>query len=105
MPKLPEPRSRPLLVRPGARFTCSGDGLCCTDLHALGPLTRTEVKLVTKLRPGSVIKHEELEQPCMRTAEGGGCAQLNEDGWCRIHVEDGPEHKPGGCRRFLRQFQ
>jgi len=100
MPKTPEPRARPLLVRPGARFTCSGDGLCCTDLHALGPLTRAEVKLVQKIRPGSVFMHEEVEAPCMRTAEGGGCALLNADGWCRIHVEDGPEHKPGGCKRF-----
>lgn len=100
MPKLAEPRARPLLVRPGARFACSGDGLCCTDLHALGPLTRAEVKLVRKLRPGSVIMHEDVEAPCMRTAEHGGCAQLNQDGWCSIHVEEGPEHKPGGCRRF-----
>ena len=100
MPKTAEPRARPLLVRPGARFACSGDGLCCTDLHALGPLTRAETKLVKKLRPGSVIMHEEVEAPCMRTAEGGGCAMLNADGWCRIHVEDGPEKKPGGCKRF-----
>jgi hypothetical protein len=89
-----------LLVRPGARFACSGDGLCCTDLHALGPLTRAEVKLVKKLRPGSVIMHDEVEAPCMRTAENGGCSLLNADGWCRIHVEDGPEKKPGGCKRF-----
>jgi hypothetical protein len=100
MPKTPEPRARPLLVRPGARFACSGDGLCCTDLHALGPLTRAETKLVKKLRPGSVIYHEEVEAPCMRTAANGGCAQLNAEGWCRIHVEDGPEKKPGGCKRF-----
>ena len=33
-------KPRPLIVRPGARFACAGDGLCCTDLHALGPLTR-----------------------------------------------------------------
>jgi len=72
MPKLPEPRARPLLVRPGARFTCSGDGLCCTDLHALGPMTRTEVTLMGKLRPGAVFMHPDVEAHCMGPSESGG---------------------------------
>lgn len=63
-------------------------------------MTRTEVKLMRKLRPGSVIMHAEIEEHCMRHAEGGGCAQLNKDGWCSVHVEEGPDKKPGGCRRF-----
>ena len=34
--------TRPLLPRPGARYTCFGDGLCCTDIHGIGPLTKKE---------------------------------------------------------------
>ena len=34
---------RPLIPRPGARYTCFGDGLCCTDIHGIGPLTKKEV--------------------------------------------------------------
>ena len=28
------PRREPLLVRTRARFSCVGDGLCCSDIHA-----------------------------------------------------------------------
>lgn len=52
-----------------------------------------------KLRPGSVIMHEDVEAHCMRTAEGGGCAQLGEGG-CTVHTQLGSDKKPGGCRRF-----
>jgi hypothetical protein len=93
------PRTRPLLARPGARFACTNDGLCCTDLHALGPMTRSEAVLMRKLRPGSVIIHEDVEAPCMRYGAGGGCAQIK-NGLCSVHAELGPEKKPGGCRRF-----
>jgi len=93
-------RVRPLLVRPGARFTCAGDGLCCTDLHALGPLTRSEARAMRALVPGSVIMHEDVEAPCMRPGEGGGCAQLLPGGRCGIHARFGADEKPVGCKRF-----
>src|SRR5262249_11982494 len=92
-------RVRPLLVRQGARFACAGDGLCCTDLHALGPMTRSETRAMRKLIPGSVIYHEDVEAPCMRPGPGGGCAQLMRAG-CGVHARFGPEKKPVGCRRF-----
>ena len=38
-------RVRPLLLRPGARFGCSNDGMCCSDLHLIGPLSSMESKL------------------------------------------------------------
>jgi hypothetical protein len=95
----PAPRVRPLLVRPGARFRCAGDGLCCTDLHALGPLTRTEARDMRKLISGSVMYHPDVEAPCMRFGAGGGCAQL-ERGMCGVHARHGAEAKPVGCRRF-----
>jgi hypothetical protein len=94
-----KPSPRPLLVRPGARFACAGDGLCCTDIHALGPISHSEARDMRKLRPGSVIYHEDVEALCMRPGAGGGCAQL-ERGMCGIHARFGPEQKPVGCRRF-----
>jgi hypothetical protein len=96
----PKPRARPLLVRPGARFRCAGDGLCCTDIHALGPITRSEASGMRKLRPGSVIYHPDVEAPCMRPGAGGGCAQLERGGRCGVHARFGAEQKPVGCRRF-----
>ncbi|MGD8859777.1 MAG: hypothetical protein PVI30_07185 [Myxococcales bacterium] len=98
-PPPPKSRPRPLIARPGARFDCFSDGLCCTDIHALGPMTRSEVKHVRSLIPDAVVYNDEVEGHCMAYAANGGCAQL-ENGLCGIHAKHGPEHKPGGCRRF-----
>jgi len=95
----PTSKARPLIARPGARFTCFSDGLCCSDIHALGPMTRSEVKHVRSLIPDAVSYNDEVEGHCMRPDEYGRCAQL-QDGLCGIHARFGPEHKPGGCRRF-----
>ncbi len=92
---------RPLLPRPGARYTCFGDGLCCTDLHGLGPLTRGETKALR------VISHEviaypsetEFEEPMLRTSEDGGCLFLGPSG-CELHYTLGADAKPDGCRRY-----
>ena len=32
----------PLVVREGARYECFGDGLCCTDIPAIGPIRLAE---------------------------------------------------------------
>jgi hypothetical protein len=99
VPKTPSSRPRPLLVRPGARFRCAGDGLCCTDLHALGPMTRSEVRSMRALVPDSVMHHPDVDAPCMRPGGSGGCAQLR-DGGCSVHARFGAQAKPSGCRRF-----
>jgi hypothetical protein len=93
------PRIRPLIARPGARFACAGDGLCCTDLHALGPLTQLEARDMRRLVQGSVQYHPDVDAPCMKFGAGGGCAQL-QNGMCGIHASHGAEAKPVGCRRF-----
>src|SRR5262245_6189750 len=90
---------RPLLVRENARFTCFSDGLCCTDIHALGPLTRAEARDMRALIPDSVFFHKGIEAPCMDTGPNGACAQ-REAGLCGVHKNHGVEAKPGGCRRF-----
>ena len=91
--KDPPSLSRPLMVRPGARFTCFSDGLCCSDIHALGPLTRSEVRAVKALVPDSVEYHEGVEDHCMRTGADGFCAQ-REAGLCGIHKKFGAAAKP-----------
>jgi hypothetical protein len=93
------PKSRPLLVREGARYTCFGDGLCCTDIHALGPVTRKEKAAVELLEPGTLVRHKDLGQPVFKTAEGGACVLRSARG-CELHARHGAEAKPAGCIRF-----
>lgn len=97
--KEPPSVHRPLMARPGARFACFSDGLCCSDVHALGPLTRSEVRAMRALVPGSVDPHPGIDAPCMRPGGDGMCAQ-REGGLCGIHKRFGAAAKPDGCRRF-----
>src|SRR5258708_5447875 len=90
-----EAKVRPLLLREGARYACFGDGLCCTDMHALGPLTRSEV---VQLRSHAVERNEHLRAPVLRTA-AGRCVFLEDDG-CAIHRAKGEGAKPSSCRGF-----
>lgn len=93
------PRLRPLLVRPGARYTCFGDGLCCTDIHALGPVTRREKQAVDLLEPGRLVRHKDLLAPVFRTTEAGACVLRSARG-CELHAVHGAAAKPAGCSRF-----
>ena len=92
-------RVRPLIVRPGARYRCFGDGLCCTDLHLLGPLTKREVVRLKTMSEEIVVWNAQLEAPVLRTTDHGGCVFLVESG-CALHAAFGARTKPGGCRRF-----
>jgi hypothetical protein len=93
------PVLRPLLVRPLARFDCFGDGLCCTDIHALGPVTRGEKREVDLIAPGSLVRHKDLAAPVFRTQPNGSCVNRSARG-CEIHATHGMEAKPTGCSRF-----
>jgi len=93
------PRARPLLVRQGARYTCFGDGLCCTDIHALGPVTRREKLAVDLLEPGRLVRHKDLLAPVFRTNELGACVLRSARG-CELHALHGAAAKPAGCSRF-----
>jgi hypothetical protein len=94
-----EPRSRPLLLRRAARYDCFGDGLCCTDIHALGPVTQAERRAVELLEPGSLIRHKDLKEPVFRTQSHGPCVLRSARG-CELHARHGAESKPVGCSRF-----
>lgn len=91
---------RPLLFRPGAQYTCFGDGLCCTDIHGLGPLTKKELVQIRKIDPEGAHWDESFEERMLKPVTDGGCYFLMEDLRCRVHAEHGAEAKPDGCRRF-----
>ncbi|MBX7194172.1 MAG: hypothetical protein K1X94_19110 [Sandaracinaceae bacterium] len=91
-------RTQPLLVRPGASFACHGDGLCCTDIHQLGPVTRDEKRALDALEPEATTRIAGLV--LLRIAEApheGGCAFLDADMRCRVHAS---EVRPRTCHRF-----
>jgi hypothetical protein len=90
---------RPLLARPGARFACAGDGLCCTDIHALGPLGRDEQKAFRLLLPGALIRYTNPTFTAIRPNDARQCPLLAPTG-CALHANSGPLAKPNTCRRF-----
>ena len=94
-------RVRPLRVRPGARYTCFGDGLCCTDIHGLGPLNKKEVRALRVISDSVVAMPSTsgYDEPMLEVREDGGCLFLGV-GRCELHAALGPEAKPDGCRRF-----
>ncbi|MCZ6807968.1 MAG: hypothetical protein O7F08_13505 [Deltaproteobacteria bacterium] len=91
---------RPMLVRPGARYACFGDGLCCTDIHGLGPLTKKEVAQMRRIVRRSAGWNDDHDDYMLNTAADGGCVFLMSDQRCSVHVQKGPKAKPDGCRRF-----
>jgi Fe-S-cluster containining protein len=88
----------PLISRPGARFTCHGDGLCCTDIHQLGPVTRAERRVIEEESPGTTTRLAGLV--LLRIVDAphtGGCTFLEADMRCRVH---GSDTRPRTCHRF-----
>jgi Fe-S-cluster containining protein len=101
MLKKTEAEVKPLVARSGAHYTCFGDGLCCTDLHGLGPLTKKEV-VALRLVSRDVVEppsEEGFDEPMLRTRSDGGCLFLGPDR-CHLHAALGADAKPVGCRRF-----
>lgn len=95
-----EPCLEPLKVRPGARFSCELDGLCCSDIHAIGPLDEQDCELISAIAPEAIEKHHGDDEPVlMMRQDTGTCIFLSEQG-CALHAKLGPEFKPTPCRRF-----
>lgn len=86
-------------MRPGARFECHGDGLCCTDVHAIGPLSRGEARRLRVLASDAVYRDDVVESVVLRPGEDGTCVFLG-DGRCELHARFGAATKPRACRRF-----
>ena len=91
---------RPMRARPGARYQCFGDGLCCTDIHGIGPLTKKEVAQMRRIERQSAGWDDDHEDYMLHTAADGGCVFLMSDQRCSVHASRGAEAKPDGCQRF-----
>lgn len=91
-------RARPLLTRPGARFTCAGDGVCCHDVHLLGPVTRAEVQPLVAVRADVIDRR--LGLPLVRTDALGRCVMLSDHERCTVHPTSSQPLAPRSCRRF-----
>ncbi|MEO0323873.1 MAG: hypothetical protein AAF447_13010 [Myxococcota bacterium] len=96
----PKTSVRPLLFRAGARYTCFGDGLCCHDIHGLGPITKRELVQIRRLDRRGAGWDEGFEDHMLSTAADGACHFLLPNLLCDVHARFGPEAKPEGCRRF-----
>lgn len=86
-------------MRPGAAFACRGDGLCCTDVHALGPLSGREVETLRLISPEVVVHSGAVDADVLTVGADGRCLFLGAQG-CALHAALGPAGKPHGCARF-----
>lgn len=94
------PRREPLRVRPGARFRCEGDGLCCSDVHAVGPLNDEDVEFIEMISKDAIDRHEQEDAAVlMMNTDTGHCVFWSEAG-CALHAKLGPEMKPSPCIQF-----
>lgn len=92
---------RPLQVRPGARFRCFGDGLCCSDIHALGPVTAREQQALAKYH--ALVGSKRLR--VLRNENDGACTFLGARESvgarpCALVGSAEPEARPRTCDRF-----
>ncbi len=93
-------RREPLLVRAGARFDCVGDGLCCSDIHAVGALSDEDCQMLEMISKDAVDRHEgEDAAVLMMRSDTGRCVFWSDQG-CAIHAQIGPQLKPTPCIQF-----
>jgi hypothetical protein len=93
-------RREPLLVRPGARFECVGDGLCCSDIHAVGALSEEDCEMLALISEEAIDRHDgEDAAVMMMRSDTGRCVFWSEEG-CALHSKLGPDMKPSPCIQF-----
>lgn len=90
---------RPLLIRAGARFECFGDGLCCQDIHLIGPIGRADVEKLRSIDPDVVQLYAEDGDHVLRTTAEGACVFLGDEG-CALHLPMGGALKPLACWHY-----
>jgi Fe-S-cluster containining protein len=88
----------PIRTRPGARFECRGDGVCCSDVHALSPLRKHDRRTLRGVAPDLVGFDERIGAHVILPREGR-CPLWSGEG-CRLHAEHGARAKPSACRTF-----
>jgi len=96
-----------LLLRPGSRYECHGDGTCCTNIHVIGPLNQQDATRVREAgtivfsgRRKTVVRKDEGIDRLVVVSKDGVCVFLDESVRCRIHESVDPDYKPTPCRRF-----
>lgn len=91
-------RTRPSILRHGARFACADDGLCCTDVHRLGPVEPVEARALGLTTRRSLLRDPALGALVFATVDGA-CVHRDASG-CGLHRAGGARAKPASCRRF-----
>ncbi|MFO0551841.1 MAG: hypothetical protein U0271_25870 [Polyangiaceae bacterium] len=100
-------RARPIEELEGYRFSCSGGGACCAQYGTIA-LDREDVARFVnaggdpaKLTPlAGGVRTERVALPIV----DGHCAELTNDGRCRVHATGGLDAKPQGCRIYPALF-
>ena len=87
-----------LQIRPGARFACRGDGLCCGDVHLWGPISEDEAEALALISPDLLTERPDDGTRILQARTDGRCL-LWQDG-CALHAALGPQSKPRTCRKF-----
>ena len=93
-------RREPLFVRPGARFDCVGDGLCCSDIHAVGALTDDDCEMLSMISEDAFERHEGEDAAVMMMRSDTGRCVFWSEGGCALHSQLGPDMKPTPCIQF-----
>ena len=99
--------SATLLIRPGMRYDCHGDGTCCTTIHQLGPLTQAEASAVRaasqQVFPGrkrpAALWHDGIKGLVI-AAEQDRCMFLDDHARCLLHARVGLASKAAACSQF-----
>lgn len=88
------------MVRAGARFDCVGDGLCCSDIHAVGALSDEDCQMLSLISEDAIDRHPEDDTAVMMMrSDTGRCVFWSERG-CALHTQLGPDVKPTPCIQF-----
>ena len=70
--------------------------MCCSDIHLVGPISRTEATQLRRLVPGSVVFTDRADCLALATGPEHTCVFLH-GGRCGLH---GTRKKPAICRQF-----
>ncbi|MDH3199695.1 MAG: hypothetical protein OEM15_02265 [Myxococcales bacterium] len=94
------PKREPMLLRTGARFSCEGDGLCCSDVHAVGPLNEEDIVFLASISEEAIDRHEDEDAAVLMMRSDTGTCVFWSEGGCALHAKLGPEMKPSPCIQF-----
>ncbi len=86
-------------IRGQVRYRCFGDGMCCSDMHAIGALEEDEVVRLQAVDPDVVGYSDLADAHVLRMRPDGTCPFLGDTG-CMLHEPMNGLIKPHPCWRF-----